>query len=317
MGHTIRSAVGVAAALAALLAAPALAAGAPTNVSINSSQSILTVRAAANSINVVQVSANLATGRIGVSDTASGVVTTDPVCTSPAAGIVTCPLGQLTKIVVRLNDLADRAEIGGSVPSSIPASLDGGPGNDQLFSASAADVLAGSSGNDFMDGGPGPDSFRGGSGNDTASYATRTTGVLAQIGVSNGSGGAPDGPPGGADTIWGDTENVIGGAAADFIVGSARANSLIGGDGDDSIYGKRGNDFIDGGPGSDFLVGNRENDRIVGGSGLDRLRGKLGFDRLFAVDGERDISLKCGPGRDRLFRDAIDPRGKSCKRRGR
>jgi hypothetical protein len=43
------------------------------------------------------------------------------------------------------------------------------------------------------------------------------------------------------------------------------------------------------------------------------MKGNRDFDRLFALDGERDRGLNCGPGRDRLTRDAVDPRGKKCK----
>lgn len=300
---------------AALLAAPAAASAAATDVSITTSLTTLTVRAAANSTNSVVISADVAGDKVLVTDAGSGVATNDAPCSTPTPGTIACPLSKLTKVEVTLNNRDDRATVTGLLPASIPTSLDGGSNNDTLIGGRGTDTLSGSSNNDYMDGGPGPDTFRGGSGYDTASYATRTTGVSASIGGrARFDGGAPDGAPGAADTINGDIEALVGGAGPDFLLGDHHANSLFGLDGPDFLVGEGGPDSLNGGAGDDFLIGNTGNDTVVGGSGADSLRGNKDFDRLFAFDGERDTSLRCGKGRDRVFRDRIDPRPHSCSR---
>ena len=300
---------------AALLAAPAAAAAAATDVSITTSLTTLTVRAAANSTNYLTLSADVPGNRVLVTDAGSGVATNDAPCSTPTPGTIACPLDKLTKIEVTLNNRDDRATVTGLVPASIATSLDGGSNNDTLIGGNGPDTLIGSSNNDFMNGGPGADVFRGGSGFDTVSYSNRGTGVSASIGGrSRFDGGAPDGAPGAADTIDGDVEALVGGSGPDFLLGDRDANSLFGVDGADFVVGEGGADTLDGGAGDDFLVGNTGNDTLFGGSGADSLHGNRDFDRLFAFDGERDASLNCGRGRDRAFRDMIDPRPHSCSR---
>jgi Ca2+-binding RTX toxin-like protein len=308
-----RTLLGGACAASAALALPALAAAAVTDVSINTSLKTVTVKAATNSANTVRVSADVPGSLLLVTDTASGVATNDLPCTTPTPGTVACPLGALTKIDVTLSNRDDSGTIDRSVPAKIPTSLDGGSNNDTLIGGLGEDALSASSGNDFMDGGPGPDTFRGGSGTDTVSYQSHSSGVAASIGGhSKQDGGAEDGAPGSADTINGDVENVIGGPGSDLLVGDKHNNSLLGLGGPDFLIGEAGHDYLAGGDGTDFLVGNTGNDLLDGGGSPDILHGNRDNDFLFARDGVRDISLRCGPGLDRLRRDSIDPHGRSC-----
>src|SRR5437762_1638670 len=74
------------------------------------------------------------------------------------------------------------------------------------------DLYRGASGNDEFDGGGdyGSDPFNAGSGRETASYATRASGVTAPI-----DGTANDGAPGEGDNTAGDVDNVQGGQGRD------------------------------------------------------------------------------------------------------
>lgn len=309
-----RTLLGGACAASAALAVPALAAAAVTDVSINTSLKTVTVKAATNSTNVVTVSADVPGDKLLITDTGSGVATNDVPCSTPTPGTVACPLGALTKIDVTLSNRDDRATIDRSVPSTIPTSVDGGSNNDVLIGGLGADTLSGGSNNDFMDGGPGPDTFRGGSGIDDVSYQSHTSGVTASIGgKSKQDGGAEDGPAGAADTINGDIENVLGGPGSDLLVGDKHNNSLLGLGGPDFVIGEAGNDYLAGGDGTDFVAGNTGGDLLDGGAAPDILRGNKDNDFLLARDGVRDLSLRCGPGLDRLRRDSIDPHGRSCR----
>ena len=127
--------------------------------------------------------------------------------------------------------------------------LTGGAGNDTLY---------GGAGNDVLDGGLGRDVLYGGKGIDTATYASRKTGV--RISLDNK---ANDGQKGEGDNVRTDVENVIGGAGNDYIVGSSLNNSLSGGAGNDTILAGGGNDVMDGGTGKDLLDGGSGSDRAV------------------------------------------------------
>ncbi len=312
MGSIARTLVG-GASLIVLLAVPVFAAAAASDVSISSTLKTVTVRAATNTTNNVTVSADVPGDQILIHDTA-GVATNDVPCSVLVPGTIACPLAALTKIEVSLGNHNDQATIAASVPAKIPTSLDGSSGNDLFIGGPGADAMSGSSGNDSESGGPGPDTFRGGSGFDIASYQDHSGGVTASIGGrSKQDGGAEDGPPGAADSVNGDIDALIGGEGSDLLVGDRDANSLLGMGGPDFVIGEGGNDYLNGGVGVDFVAGNTGGDFLDGGPDPDVLRGNRDNDFLFARDGVRDISLRCGPGRDRLRRDSVDPRGKSCR----
>jgi Ca2+-binding RTX toxin-like protein len=114
--------------------------------------------------------------------------------------------------------------------------LDGGAGNDSLD---------GGSGNDILIGGAGADALNGNTGTDTASYATATAGVVANLTTPASNTGDAAG-----DTYTA-IENLTGSAFADTLTGNTSANVLDGGAGDDTLIGGAGADSLIGGTGID------------------------------------------------------------------
>jgi extracellular elastinolytic metalloproteinase len=74
----------------------------------------------------------------------------------------------------------------------------------------------------------------------------------------------------------------------------------------DVIVGLGGNDVIKGRGGADRICGGEGNDTLVGGSGVDRFDGGPGDDTVNARDGVRERTIRGGPGRDRIRKDAND-----------
>lgn len=185
--------------------------------------------------------------------------------------------------------------------------VNGNAGNDILISGAGADTLNGGDGNDTMDGGAGADSFNGGGGIDSATYASRTAGVVVTLdNVANDgtpASSVPTTTPGEGDNVHGDVERVVGGHGNDHLVGNDAANYLIGGDGDDHIEGHAGNDVIEGGGGKDVLHGNAGEDRITGGPGEDQLFGDEDNDTLLAKDGTHDVVDGGSGDNDKAQRD--------------
>ena len=161
------------------------------------------------------------------------------------------------KHVVRGLDGADvisgggQASVGG--PFTLPLTLNGGPGNDQLTGGSANDTLVGAEGNDIEQGGLGNDVFDegvqpnggdqlvGGAGTDTTSYKGRAATDPITV-TLDGPGSNNDGSVGEHDDVV--TENVIGGAGNDTLVGNGNPNALTGGPGIDTLRGNGGADVL-------------------------------------------------------------------------
>jgi hypothetical protein len=183
----------------------------------------------------------------------------------------------------------------------IPATLDGGAGNDILDGAGLADILLGGEGDDWLrgadgnddirggpgddrlEGGPGAagsDTFSGGDGVDVANYFYASAGVTVSIdGVAN------DGQPGESDNVLTDVENLWGSDDPDVLVGSAGPNS------------------IEGGPGGDT---------ITGLGGRDELFGEDGNDTIHARDGVGE-PVECGTEVDTAFVDVVDGEPSECE----
>jgi serralysin len=126
--------------------------------------------------------------------------------------------------------------------------LDGGSGNDKLYGGDGDDLLIGGSGGDRLDGG---------AGTDTASYATATAGVTANLGSTSSNRGDASG-----DTYVG-IENLTGSDYADTLTGNSSANKLAGGLGADKLTGGSGNDTLIGGAGADTIDGGTGTDMAV------------------------------------------------------
>lgn len=118
---------------------------------------------------------------------------------------------------------------------SIPTTLFGEAGNDNLSGGKRDDEIDGGSGNDRVFGFNGSDHLVGGEGNDYLFGGTGNDFLFGQ---------------GGNDWIFGDAGNDV----------------VVGGSGKDSLYGGSGRDLLIGGDGSDSLFGEAHDDILVAGS---------------------------------------------------
>jgi Ca2+-binding RTX toxin-like protein len=201
--------------------------------------------------------------------------------------------------------------------------VDGGNGNDTLFSSSGfddtlragqgndvvdarssvttallvieagdgMDTVFGGVGNDDIDGGDGGDSIFGGDGNDT---------IFAGDGNDTVEGND------GADSIDGDegADTILGGDGDDVINGSFGSDTIRGEAGDDILIGGAGNDSIRGGDGNDVILGNGGRDFIDGDTGNDMIRSGASDDTAFGNTGNDTINA--GTGNDLVIGDSGD-----------
>ncbi|MDX0009136.1 protease [Sinorhizobium meliloti] len=118
-------------------------------------------------------------------------------------------------------------------------------GNDLINGNGGNDILWGHDGTDTITGGAGQDEINGGAGYDTASYATATASVVANLFA----------PSRNAGDAYGDTfiyiENLTGSRFNDTLTGDKWVNVLTGGDGNDVLTGGAGADKLFGGSGWD------------------------------------------------------------------
>jgi len=164
--------------------------------------------------------------------------------------------------------------------------IDGGSGNDVIWSSAGNDTLLGAWGSDRMDGGAGNDYLDGGSGNDTLG------GGWGQDILQGGSG---------RDTLIDrDGSNLLdGGSDNDFLADGASASLFIGGRGDDTIRLGGGSDVIayNRGDGRDTIVVENKGEATLSlGAGI-RVR-----DLVFRRSGD-DLLLETGGGGSITFDD--------------
>ncbi|MFK8114474.1 MAG: calcium-binding protein [Rubripirellula sp.] len=148
------------------------------------------------------------------------------------------------------------------------ATLDGGGGNDVLYTAR---------GSDDVSGGPGNDTIKTYGGDDT---------------VDGGDG---------VDRIWthhGEDE-IDAGDGNDYVYSGDDNDTVRAGDGNDLVQSGAGNDYIDAGDGNDVVRAGAGDDHIVGGTGDDRLEAGSGDD--IALGGEGDDTIYGSTGRDILI----------------
>jgi microcystin-dependent protein len=199
------------------------------------------------------------------------------------------------------------AYVGGTAPANLRdtynsiENLLGGSGNDVLVGDGIANILTGGDGKDVLKGEDGDDiliggnavsgganQLWGGSGNDTASYATETTTVRADIvALSAYVGGTA---PANLRDTFNSIENLIGGTAADVLSGDGNSNVLTGGLGADQLFGRGGADT--------FVYKAFDESRVL--TGYDTIADfQTGIDKLdltaFATDASHiDIQLRSG-----------------------
>ena len=214
-----------------------------------------------------------------------------------------------TPLTITLDNVANDGAPG-ELDNAFAENVIGGSAGDTLTGETSSNVLSGGPGADVLDGGLGADVLNGGAGTDTATYASRTTTVIADI-----DGAADDGNWGEGDNVATDVENLTGGMGADALVGSGGANTLDGGPGPDALHGAGGADTVTyssrtaavtadidgaaddgqagegdnvatsvenltGGAGADTLTGNAANNVLDGGLGADVLNGGAGTDTV-------------------------------------
>ncbi len=147
----------------------------------------------------------------------------------------------------------------------------GGGGGNAIGGLGGDDTLIGGDGDDRLDGGEGADSLIGGTGFDYVSYNAATSGVLVDIGFSNGVGGDAQGD------AFGGIEGVT---ASNFDDGVWSTG------GGDALYLWWGDDYADARGGNDTVFGGGGNDTIAGGEGADLVFGEAGIDLLNGNDGD-------------------------------
>ena len=138
----------------------------------------------------------------------------------------------------------------------LPASIEGGAGNDTIKGGTGYDTIDGGAGNDLI---YGHGVISTGAGNDTVWGSNRGDSIIAGSGDDLLIGGS------GNDTIQ-------GGSGRDTIIGGAGSNKLSAGTGNNILYGNWGNDTLIGGPGSDTLVGGGGGNQLLSGSPSNVLR---------------------------------------------
>jgi Ca2+-binding RTX toxin-like protein len=173
----------------------------------------------------------------------------------------------------------------------------GGAGNDTIIGRGGRDYLYGEAGNDYIRGGAGNDTLSGGDGDDYLYGEAGNDTLLGDAGNDwlRGMDGADYLYGGtGNDFLYGDqgglysgNDSLYGGQGNDLLSGDGGADFLNGDDGSttsydgrDTLYGGAGNDTLNGNGGNDYLYGEDGNDRLFGNEGADFLYGGNGNDYL-------------------------------------
>jgi VCBS repeat-containing protein len=166
--------------------------------------------------------------------------------------------------------------------------IDGGSGNDVLWSSSGADSLFGGTGSDRLDGGAGKDYLSGGSGNDTLNG-----GYMEDI-LQGGSGNDS------LEDVSPTASSLLdGGSGSDRLEDRTGRSLFIGGTGDDELRLGGGNDIIayNAGDGRDTVRSGE------GGSGTLSLGGALRIEDLSFRRSGQDLILEIGRSGSITFDD--------------
>ncbi|WP_291552210.1 hypothetical protein [Bosea sp. (in: a-proteobacteria)] len=179
--------------------------------------------------------------------------------------------------------------------------VNGGAGDDEIYGQAGNDVIDGGDGADLINGGDGDDVLKGGLGDDVFKAGPGHDVIDGGEGYDTLDLSAASG------TLFIDmASGRIAGAGIgvqsftniENLLFGAGGDTVTGGNGDDSFDGGDGDDTLNGGAGDDTLLGSAGVDMLNGGSGDDRLDGGIGDDALSGGSGD-DILLG-GLGNDAL-----------------
>jgi hypothetical protein len=210
----------------------------------------------------------------------------------------------------------DRLQVSGEL--SIPASIDGGGGDDAIWGGSGNDTIVdllgvneihAGQGNDSVTVGDGDNRIWTDGGNDEVSAGDGDNEIRAGRGsnvITVGHGANRIWTDGGADLITaGDGDNEIhAGGVADVVAVGDGANRIWTGSGDDTITTGDGDNEIHAGSGNDVISTGSGNDRIWSDGGDDRIDAGGGNDVIEAGAGN-DL-VRAGAGNDRVQGGAGD-----------
>jgi Ca2+-binding RTX toxin-like protein len=217
-------------------------------------------------------------------------------CTGSGTNTVVCPGASITAFTVNLSDRDDTFVLAGT--TTVPATVNGGSGNDSMTGNNGVDTLNGEAGNDTITGGRGNDIMVGGEGDDRMIW---NNGDGSDI--MDGDGGADTVEVNGSTTagdnftvnpngsrvrfdrinlglfnldISAEALEVNGGEGDEVITGTVGLAALItmtfnGDGGNDTLIGGDGVDILNGGDGNDIITGARGNDIMIGAAGDDLL----------------------------------------------
>lgn len=218
---------------------------------------------------------------------------------------VFCPTNNIARVSATLGDGDDSFRAG----DTLPMTVDGGPGEDEIDTGRGPDVVLGGPGEDEIDidvnatagttsevdGGDDDDELligrdsratlvRGGGGTDSASYRFAAGGKTVSLDNIANDGGAGEG-----DDVRSDVEDLVGTGSNDTLIGSGDPNTLDGAGGTDRLEGLGGADTLIGGSGT--------NDATFGGEGNDA---------IMLRDGLVDACPNGGPGTNTFDLDLVD-----------
>ncbi len=157
-------------------------------------------------------------------------------------------------------------------------SVNGGLGDDRIFSGLGNDLISGGAGDDVITDADGCEEVFGGAGDDDINVSGSEVTALPDVGY-------PYQMP---DPASGNTVPFLGYPAdpdvrndKDIVFGGAGDDRIITGDDDDIIYGGSGNDAISAGFDDDRVLGESGDDLIEGGEGNDYIEGGAGSDVIY------------------------------------
>jgi len=179
--------------------------------------------------------------------------------------------------------------------------VDGGDGNDTIFTGDDRDTIYGGAGNDYIDGGLDDDLIHGGDGDDTILGGHGSDEIHGGEGNDLIYGGLGPDPSLDPLNIQDENDPIYGiddprpDNGIDVIHGGAGNDTIFGQDDADLLYGDEGDDYIDGGIDNDTIFGGEGDDELLGGQGDDLISGGAGNDTMQGGD-DRDTFINVNAG---------------------